>query len=83
MLHQRNILKIYYFFAAIGILALSGVIGSGIAAFLIVIILSLPIIFVIKKIFPAPEWYVNEAEGSGVTSMNISSRNAAPNTEQK
>jgi len=45
MLHQRNILKIYYFFAAIGILALSGIICSGIAGFLIVIVLSLPTIF--------------------------------------
>lgn len=83
MVHQRNILRIYYFFAAIGILALSGIIGSGIAAFLIVIVLSLPTIFVIKKIFPAPEWYANEAEGSGVTSMNISSRTAASDAEQK
>ena len=74
MIHQRNILRIYYFVAAIAILVLGGVVGSVIVSFLIMVIASIPVIFVIKKIFPAPDWYANEGEKTGVTSMNLSAR---------
>ena len=74
MFHQRNILRVYYFFAALAILAVGGMIGSIIVGFLAVMVVSIPVVFLIKKIFPAPDWYANEGEKTGVTSMNLSSR---------
>ena len=73
MFHQRNILRVYYLLAALVIFGLGMAMGSMIVSFLIVAVVSLPVIFVIKKLFPAPDWYANEDEGSGMTSMNLSS----------
>ncbi len=74
MFHQRVVLRIYYFIAALIILVVSGVVGSVIVSLLIVAVLSIPVIFVIKKIFPPQDWYKNVDEKTGFTSMNISSR---------
>ena len=74
MFHQRNIVWGYTILAALTALAISGAVGSVIVSLLIVTGISMPVIFVIKKIFPAPDWYKNENEKTGMTSMNISSR---------
>ena len=73
MFHQRNIIKLYFLLAAICALPLTAAVGSIFVSVIIVAIVSMPIVFVIKKIFPAPDWYSNEAE-NGVTTMNLSSR---------
>ena len=74
MFHQRNIIKAYFVIAASVGLGLSGVIGSFIVSYLIVLVVSVPIVAVITKVFPAPDWYKNEAEKTGMVSVNISSR---------
>ncbi len=79
MFHQRNIIKLYMLFAAVCALPLTAAIGSLFVSIIIVAIFSMPIVFVIKKIFPAPDWYANEAGNTGVTSMNLTSRDVTDN----
>ena len=80
MIHQRNILRVFYILAALVAFALGGMIGSFFVSVILMAIISLPIIFVIKKIFPAPDWYANEDEKSEMTSLNLSNRDKS--TEQ-
>jgi hypothetical protein len=72
MIHQRNVLAVYYIAAAIGAYIFSMLIGTLLGSLLIVAVISLPITFVIKKILPAPDWYANEDEKSKMTSLNLS-----------
>lgn len=77
MIHQRNVLRIYYIVAALAAFALSAVVGSVFVSLIIVAIVSLPIIYLIRKILPAPEWYANETEGSQMTSLNLTATKIA------
>lgn len=74
MIHQRNILRVFYILAALAAFALGGIIGSFFVSVIIMAIISLPVVYVIKKIFPAPDWYANEDEKSEMTSLNLSNR---------
>ena len=74
MFHQRNIVRVYMILATLAALALGGLIGSFFVSVIIMAIISLPIIYAIKKIFPAPDWYANEDEKSEMTSLILSNR---------
>lgn len=74
MIHQRNVLAFFYFVAAIGAFVLSGIIGSLLVSVIIVAIVGLPITYVIKKIFPAQDWYAYENENSKMTSLNLTAK---------
>lgn len=74
MIHQRSILRVFYILAALAAFALGGIIGSFFVSVIIMAIISLPVVYVIKKIFPAPDWYANEDEKSEMTSLNLSNR---------
>ena len=74
MIHQRNILRVFYILAALAAVAFGGIIGSFFVSVIIMAIISLPVVYVIKKIFPAPDWYANEDEKSEMTSLNLSNR---------
>jgi hypothetical protein len=73
-MHQRNIIKIWFLLAGIIALPITAAVGSIIVSVIIMAIVSIPVVFVIKKIFPAPDWYANEGEKTGMTSMNLSTR---------
>ncbi|HRH45771.1 MAG TPA: hypothetical protein PKY82_29285 [Pyrinomonadaceae bacterium] len=74
MIHQRNILRVFYILAALAAFAFGGIIGSFFVSVILMAIVSLPVVYVIKKIFPAPDWYANEDEKSEMTSLNLSNR---------
>jgi hypothetical protein len=73
-MHQRNIIKLWFLIAAICALPITAAVGSIFVSGIIMAIISIPVVFFIKKIFPAPDWYANEGEKTGMTSMNLSSR---------
>lgn len=70
MLHQRNILTVYFIAAVVAVFVLSGFVGTLISLVAIGVV-SLPITGLIIKMFPAPDWYANEDETSKITRLNL------------
>lgn len=77
MIHQRSILwilRIITFIFVMLFLPYIPYIGKRYNVWVIIIvstIIIIPIEILIRKIFPAPDWYAHEDEGSKMTSLNL------------